>query len=176
MATYRSHLPQLDGDRIFLSDGGLETSLIYQGGFDLPYFAAFHLMKAIRPATKPSATTTAPTPRSRSRTALASSSNCRPGAPIPTGRRSSVIPRMTLAKVNQETPSAMMAEPPARDLRDPTSTRRPDQRRQLGPRAATATSPTLLYERLEEAERYHAASGPDVFRDAGAETASPPSP
>ena len=45
MTTYRKHLPQTDGDRIFLSDGGLETSLIYQGGFDLPYFAAFHLMK-----------------------------------------------------------------------------------------------------------------------------------
>jgi S-methylmethionine-dependent homocysteine/selenocysteine methylase len=45
MATYRKHLPQLDADRIFLSDGGLETSLIYHGGFDLPAFAAFPLMK-----------------------------------------------------------------------------------------------------------------------------------
>ena len=45
MTTYRKHLPQTDGDRIFLTDGGLETSLIYQGGFDLPYFAAFHLMQ-----------------------------------------------------------------------------------------------------------------------------------
>jgi S-methylmethionine-dependent homocysteine/selenocysteine methylase len=45
MATYRKHLPQLDGDRIYLSDGGLETSLIYHGGFDLPAFAAFPLMK-----------------------------------------------------------------------------------------------------------------------------------
>jgi S-methylmethionine-dependent homocysteine/selenocysteine methylase len=45
MATDRKHLPQLDGDRIFLSDGGLETSLIYQGGFDLPAFAAFPLMR-----------------------------------------------------------------------------------------------------------------------------------
>lgn len=45
MTTYRKRLPQLDGDRIFLSDGGLETSLIYHGGFDLPAFAAFPLMK-----------------------------------------------------------------------------------------------------------------------------------
>jgi hypothetical protein len=45
MATDRKHLPQLDGDRIFLSDGGLETSLIYHGGFDLPAFAAFPLMR-----------------------------------------------------------------------------------------------------------------------------------
>jgi S-methylmethionine-dependent homocysteine/selenocysteine methylase len=45
MTAYRKHLPQLDGDRIFLSDGGIETTLIYHRGFDLPYFAAFHLMK-----------------------------------------------------------------------------------------------------------------------------------
>ena len=45
MATYRKHLPQLDGDQIFLSDGGMETSLIYHGGLDLPCFAAFHLMR-----------------------------------------------------------------------------------------------------------------------------------
>ncbi|HET7717173.1 MAG TPA: homocysteine S-methyltransferase family protein, partial [Bauldia sp.] len=44
-ATYRRHLPQLDGDRIFLTDGGLETTLIYHRGFDLPLFAAFHLMR-----------------------------------------------------------------------------------------------------------------------------------
>jgi S-methylmethionine-dependent homocysteine/selenocysteine methylase len=29
---------------IFLTDGGIETSLIYQYGFDLPYFAAFKLL------------------------------------------------------------------------------------------------------------------------------------
>jgi homocysteine S-methyltransferase len=45
MATYRRHLPQLDGDRIFLSDGGMETTLIYHGGHDLPAFAAFPLMR-----------------------------------------------------------------------------------------------------------------------------------
>jgi len=45
MAPYRKHLPQLDGEQIFLSDGGLETSLIYHGGWDLPLFAAFPLMK-----------------------------------------------------------------------------------------------------------------------------------
>lgn len=45
MATYRRHLPQLDGDRIFLSDGGMETTLIYHGGHELPAFAAFPLMR-----------------------------------------------------------------------------------------------------------------------------------
>jgi S-methylmethionine-dependent homocysteine/selenocysteine methylase len=41
---YRSRLPQLDG-RLFLTDGGIETSLIFLDKLDLPYFAAFHLLK-----------------------------------------------------------------------------------------------------------------------------------
>jgi S-methylmethionine-dependent homocysteine/selenocysteine methylase len=44
MAKYRNSLPQL-ADRLFLTDGGIETTLIYQDGFDLPYFAAFDLLK-----------------------------------------------------------------------------------------------------------------------------------
>lgn len=38
-------LPQLSGG-LFLTDGGIETSLIYRQGFDLPYFAAFDLLKS----------------------------------------------------------------------------------------------------------------------------------
>ncbi|MEP2117480.1 MAG: homocysteine S-methyltransferase family protein [Bauldia litoralis] len=45
MAKYRAHLPQISGDEIFLTDGGLETFLIFQENIDLPYFAAFDLMK-----------------------------------------------------------------------------------------------------------------------------------
>lgn len=45
MSTYRDHLPQLDGDRLFMSDGGLETTLIFHQGMALPYFAAFDLLK-----------------------------------------------------------------------------------------------------------------------------------
>ncbi|MDP3069374.1 MAG: homocysteine S-methyltransferase family protein [Opitutaceae bacterium] len=44
MSKYRHHLPQLDG-RLFLSDGGLETTLIFHEGLTLPYFAAFDLLK-----------------------------------------------------------------------------------------------------------------------------------
>jgi S-methylmethionine-dependent homocysteine/selenocysteine methylase len=44
MATYRHHLPQLNGD-VFLTDGGIETFLIFHEGLDVPYFAAFHLLK-----------------------------------------------------------------------------------------------------------------------------------
>ncbi len=45
MAKYRARLPQVNGDDIFLTDGGIETCLIYHDGVDLPYFAAFDLMK-----------------------------------------------------------------------------------------------------------------------------------
>jgi S-methylmethionine-dependent homocysteine/selenocysteine methylase len=37
-------LPQLTGDRVFLSDGGLETTLVFHRGIDLPAFAAFPLL------------------------------------------------------------------------------------------------------------------------------------
>ena len=43
MATYRTQLPQL-GDRVFLTDSGLETTLIFHDGYDLPAFAAFPLL------------------------------------------------------------------------------------------------------------------------------------
>ena len=41
---YREQLPQLEGD-LFLTDGGIETSLIFHDGIDLPLFAAFTLLK-----------------------------------------------------------------------------------------------------------------------------------
>jgi S-methylmethionine-dependent homocysteine/selenocysteine methylase len=44
MARYRNNLPQLSGG-VFLSDGGIETTLIFHEGLDLPYFAAFCLLK-----------------------------------------------------------------------------------------------------------------------------------
>ena len=44
MAKYRSALPQLGGD-FFMTDGGLETTLIFLEGQDLPEFAAFVLLE-----------------------------------------------------------------------------------------------------------------------------------
>jgi S-methylmethionine-dependent homocysteine/selenocysteine methylase len=41
---YRAHLPQLDGG-VFLTDGGIETVLIFHEEIDLPAFAAFDLLK-----------------------------------------------------------------------------------------------------------------------------------
>ncbi|MBT5108244.1 MAG: homocysteine S-methyltransferase [Rhodospirillaceae bacterium] len=44
MPKYRNRLPQLDG-KLFLTDGGLETTLIFHHELDLPHFAAFDLMR-----------------------------------------------------------------------------------------------------------------------------------
>jgi S-methylmethionine-dependent homocysteine/selenocysteine methylase len=44
MVQYRSELPQLSGD-LFLTDGGLETTLIFHDGLELPDFAAFDALK-----------------------------------------------------------------------------------------------------------------------------------
>jgi S-methylmethionine-dependent homocysteine/selenocysteine methylase len=44
MSKYRDRLPQLQNS-LFVTDGGLETTLIYHEGMDLPFFAAFDLLK-----------------------------------------------------------------------------------------------------------------------------------
>jgi S-methylmethionine-dependent homocysteine/selenocysteine methylase len=44
VARYRNALPQLDGG-LFLTDGGIETTLIFHDGLELPDFAAFHLLR-----------------------------------------------------------------------------------------------------------------------------------
>lgn len=44
MSRYRKALPQLQS-RLFLTDGGLETTLIFHEGIDLPHFASFDLLR-----------------------------------------------------------------------------------------------------------------------------------
>jgi S-methylmethionine-dependent homocysteine/selenocysteine methylase len=44
MPKYRNRLPLLS-DRMFLTDGGLETTLVFHDGIELPFFAAFDLLK-----------------------------------------------------------------------------------------------------------------------------------
>lgn len=44
MPRYRHALPQL-GEGMFLTDGGLETTLVFHEGLDLPCFAAFPLLR-----------------------------------------------------------------------------------------------------------------------------------
>lgn len=46
MSKYRNSLPQLSG-QLFLTDGGLETTLVFHDGIDLPNFAAFDLLKTV---------------------------------------------------------------------------------------------------------------------------------
>lgn len=42
-ASYHNNLPQLD-HTLLLTDSGLETTLIFHEGRDLPFFAAYPLM------------------------------------------------------------------------------------------------------------------------------------
>jgi homocysteine S-methyltransferase len=44
MSKYRNSLPLLE-DRPFMANGGLETSLVFHQGIELPYFASFDLLK-----------------------------------------------------------------------------------------------------------------------------------
>ena len=66
---HRNSLPQLDGG-LFLTDGGIETTLIFHEGLDLPLFAAFDLLKDDE-GTEPCAATSSPTPSSRASAARA---------------------------------------------------------------------------------------------------------
>jgi S-methylmethionine-dependent homocysteine/selenocysteine methylase len=46
MKTPRAVLPSpLPADTLFMTDGGLETTLVFHDGIELPYFAAFDLLK-----------------------------------------------------------------------------------------------------------------------------------
>ena len=44
MSLYREALPQL-GDQVFVTDGGLETAMVFLEGIDLPEFAAYDLLR-----------------------------------------------------------------------------------------------------------------------------------
>ena len=50
MTVFRQALPQLGGG-VFLTDGGIETCLIYHDGLELPDFAAFVLLDDAGPET-----------------------------------------------------------------------------------------------------------------------------
>ena len=46
MSKYRNLLPQISGKK-FITEGGLETTLVFHDGIELPNFAAFSLLKTI---------------------------------------------------------------------------------------------------------------------------------
>lgn len=47
MAKYRNNLPQYSGGT-FLTDGGMETTLIFHDGIELPHFASFVLLDTLK--------------------------------------------------------------------------------------------------------------------------------
>jgi homocysteine S-methyltransferase len=47
MGKYSAQLPQLDPNVVYLTDGGLETVLIFRDGLDLPHFAACELLRSV---------------------------------------------------------------------------------------------------------------------------------
>jgi hypothetical protein len=69
MSQYRNALPQLTGG-LFLTDGGIETTLIFHEGLELPDFAAFRLL-SLRKVKRFCISTFARMRRSRSGSALA---------------------------------------------------------------------------------------------------------
>ncbi len=46
-AKYRPKLPQLNG-HLLLTDGGMETTLVFHDGYELPHFAAFDLLRSTK--------------------------------------------------------------------------------------------------------------------------------
>ena len=84
MPRYRHALPQLSGPTVFLTDGGLETTLIFHDGIDLPDFAAFPLLEDEAGGASSRRTSILISDR-RQEPAPASCSTRRPGAPTPTG-------------------------------------------------------------------------------------------
>ena len=83
----KTRLPQLDGE-LFLTDGGIETVLIFHDGLDLPAFAAFDLLKD-EAGTDALRRYYAPYLELARERGAASSRRARPGARARGGRRSS---------------------------------------------------------------------------------------
>ena len=155
-------LPQTAGDRLYLTDGGLETTLVFHRGIDLPLFAAFPLLDSEdgRAALRDYF---APVPRARRASAArASCSTPRRGARTRTGRRSSATTsRASPASTATRSPSrrelrGAAGAAPAPDARQ--RRRRPARRRLRGRRPMTA----------EEAADYHALQA-GAFAAAGAD-------
>ena len=99
MSKYRNALPQMDGGT-FLSDGGMETTLIFHDGRGP---AAFRLVRSARyrgrPAEAEGLLRKVPVDRAR-QAASASCSTAQPGAPTPTGAPSSATTQSALKAIN----------------------------------------------------------------------------
>ena len=92
MPKYRHSLPQLSG-KLFLTDGGLETTLVFHDKMELPHFAAFDLMTSVDGRARLRDYFLRYIAIAQASAAPASSSRARPGARAATGPRSSAIRR-----------------------------------------------------------------------------------
>ena len=86
MPTYRNRLPQLDAP-VFLTDGGIETTLVFDDGFELPDFAAFTLLDDARRARRARPLLRLVRGDRRPRRRRHRAGDARPGEPIRTGAR-----------------------------------------------------------------------------------------
>ena len=165
MPRYRHALPQLSGPKVFLTDGGLETTLVFLDGIDLPGFAAFPLCRGRGRAGEAEGRISALISRPPQGPAPASSSTRRLGAPMPTGARRSAIRRAALAEINRQ--SVAMAA----DLRDAWATQETPivLNGVLGPRGDGYRADARMS--ADEAQGYHAPQI-EAFRDGEADMIS----
>ena len=103
MATHRKPLPQL-GDRLFLTDGGIETTLIFLDGIELPDFAALPLLERPGRGRAPSTSCGYAEIARQHRTGLVLESA--PGGRTRTGERASATTRAELAAPTAGDPDA----------------------------------------------------------------------
>ena len=81
-----------NGERLFIGDGGLETTMIFREGLELPEFASFTLLE--EPSGRDAlGVITDPSSRSRRSTGSASSSTRRPGERVAGGGEASAARR-----------------------------------------------------------------------------------
>ena len=101
MTLYRKALPQL-GDALFVTDGGIETALIFNEGIELPDFAAFDLFR--RPGGEAALRRYYARLRAHRRrnSAPAWCWRAPPGVRAPTGAASSATSRAQLAEANRQ--------------------------------------------------------------------------
>ena len=101
MAKYRAKLPQL-GDKPFLTDSGLETTLIFHDGIDLPHLASITLHATEAGEQRSARLFRAPHRDREGAQNAASFWKARPGAQAPTGARSSASRATQLADLNRK--------------------------------------------------------------------------
>ena len=163
-AKYRARLPQLS-DRVFLTDGGMETTLIFLDGIDLPFIRLVRSAQDAEGTARAPRATSPATPRWRATPAWASCWKARPGAPTPTGPRSSDIRKAALADLNRKAIDLMV------EVRDEFETPRSPMviSGNIGPRGDGYNPGSMMS--APQAQDYHAEQIA-VFRDSAADLVS----